>query len=133
MARKIKHFTAGIILAIIGFFFMSIMARFVSKNLLFEALDMNNSLVQAIWWDYSAGLIAGRLNQENGFNINLDIYDEEYSWGDNALMTVTNLNDESGKSVLLIQDSYGDVVAPFMALGVSKLYDLDIRTFSGNS
>lgn len=410
MAKIIKHITAGLILAVIGFFFISIMARFVSKNLLFEALDMNNQLVQTIWWDYSAGLekkdeqinvnwaqeypfsesdeknrtffliekfnkfqrkintaeatiedyatdylinrvklieyanniekIAGwnlqcyadynsvtflddnyltgierakapaemadgleelkeflddlgipllyvhvpakicpyldgelaetidfsnrnadalleelqergisyldiresiharglnhhelyyitdhhwkaetglwatgviseRLNQENGFNIDLDIYDKDnyeytlypewflgsqgkkvtlaktkaddfalvvpdfetsliceiptlgknekgdfrilldeskcqtkdvynmspyqtYTWGDNALMTVTNLKDESGKSVLLIQDSYGDVVAPFMALGVGKLYDLDIRTFSGS-
>ena len=55
-----------------------------------------------------------------------------YSWGDNALMTVTNLNDTSGKSVLLIHDSYGDPVAPFMALGVETLYSMDLRFFTGS-
>lgn len=55
-----------------------------------------------------------------------------YSWGDNALMTVTNRNDKSGKSILLIHDSYGDPVAPFMALGVETLYSMDIRSFSGS-
>lgn len=55
-----------------------------------------------------------------------------YSWGDNALMTVTNLNDKSGKSVLLIHDSYGDPAAPFMALGVETLYSVDMRFFSGS-
>lgn len=55
-----------------------------------------------------------------------------YSWGDNALMTVTNLNDKSGKSILLIHDSYGDPVAPFMALGVETLYSMDMRFFSGS-
>lgn len=56
MEKKLRHCTAGIIFAVIGFFFLSIMARFISKNLLFEAMNMDNGLVRTIWWDYLAGL-----------------------------------------------------------------------------
>jgi hypothetical protein len=53
-------------------------------------------------------------------------------YGDRQLITVHNnlLND--GKSVLLVKDSFVNVVAPFLSMGIEDLNILDLRHFNGS-
>ena len=56
-----------------------------------------------------------------------------YGYGDMAIMDIENLLlPPTNKKVLLIKDSFGDTMAPFLALGIRNLMTLDIRYFTGS-
>lgn len=57
---------------------------------------------------------------------------DAFGYGDRALIKVENLNCDEGKRVLLIKDSFADVLSPYLALGVKELAILDLRMFNGS-
>ena len=57
---------------------------------------------------------------------------ESYMHGNNAVDIITNHDNSNGKRVLLLGDSFGRTVAPFLAISVSHLELFDLRTFSGS-
>ena len=63
--------------------------------------------------------------------MNLDPY-AAYGYGNNPLAQYRNLKDSSDLKILMLKDSYGNVVAPFLAQAVSQLDALDLRLFTGS-
>jgi len=57
---------------------------------------------------------------------------DAFAYGDRALIQVENLKCSEGKRVLLIKDSFADVLSPYLALGVQELVILDLRMFNGS-
>ena len=55
-----------------------------------------------------------------------------YSYGEHAVMRVINLLADNNKRVLLIRDSYSDVVIPFIAMGIRNLEAIDLRGMTGS-
>lgn len=52
-------------------------------------------------------------------------------WGDNPLVRITNHDDASGRKLLLVKDSYGNAIAPFLAANYSEVHVADFRSFPG--
>lgn len=65
-----------------------------------------------------------------------DVYERDpyhaYSYGDRALIRYENFNAPEGKKVLLLHDSFSDVVQSFLALGMGELEAMDVRYFTGS-
>lgn len=57
-----------------------------------------------------------------------------YSYGDRALICYENLNKTvtEEKKVLLLHDSFSDVVQSFLALGLKRFESMDLRYFTGS-
>lgn len=55
-----------------------------------------------------------------------------YCYGDRAVITITNNSAKNDTRLLIVRDSFGDVVAPFAALGVAEITTLDLRYFTGS-
>jgi hypothetical protein len=55
-----------------------------------------------------------------------------YSHGVNALLAAKNNLLHSGKKALLIADSFGVVVSPFLSLAIENVETLDLRLFTGS-
>ena len=55
-----------------------------------------------------------------------------YAYGDRALIDIHNKKKNDGKHLLLIHDSFGDSVTPFLALGMEHLQTVDLRRFTGS-
>ncbi len=55
-----------------------------------------------------------------------------FLYGDNAITSITNHADTSGKRVLMLGHSYDNSVVPFLSLGVSQLDAIDLREFTGS-
>ena len=69
------------------------------------------------------------ITPDNLLNKDDTAYDT-YMRGNHSLVKITNNNIETGKSALLILDSYGCVVAPYLALEFKNLDCIDIRSYS---
>ena len=54
------------------------------------------------------------------------------AYGDQSLEQITNLMPGENRKILLIHDSFGDCVIPFLALGVRNLDAIDLRHFTGS-
>ena len=54
---------------------------------------------------------------------------DAYMQGNHALVKIKNRNIKSGKRAVLVLDSYGCVVAPYLSLQFSELDCIDIRSF----
>lgn len=52
-------------------------------------------------------------------------------WGDNPLVRITNHDNASGRKLLLVKDSYGNAIAPFLAANYSEVHVADFRSFPG--
>lgn len=52
-------------------------------------------------------------------------------WGDNPLVRITNHDDASGRKLLLVKDSYGNAIAPYLAANYSEVHVADFRSFPG--
>ena len=48
------------------------------------------------------------------------------------MITIENLNNSDGPHIVMIRDSYGIAVAPFLALSCSRLDLIDARASNGN-
>ena len=46
-------------------------------------------------------------------------------------MRITNHDDASGRKLLLVKDSYGNAIAPFLAANYSEVHVADFRSFPG--
>jgi LmbE family N-acetylglucosaminyl deacetylase len=55
-----------------------------------------------------------------------------YLYGDVPLLAIKNYLANDGKRILVIKDSFVNVVNPFLSLGVENLEALDIRYFTGS-
>lgn len=55
-----------------------------------------------------------------------------YMYGDHALARFDNYSSANDLRILVIHDSFGDCVLPFVALGVGYVDSLDIRSFTGS-
>ena len=56
-----------------------------------------------------------------------------YCWGDQPCMTVSNHLQAGGKRLLVIKDSFANVVSPFLAVVAGSLDVLDLRYYSGGA
>ena len=55
-----------------------------------------------------------------------------YNHGRNPLCIIENLIAGNNRKFMLIYDSFSDAVIPFLALGISKVYAVDLRSFTGS-
>lgn len=55
-----------------------------------------------------------------------------YMWGDDGLIQIQNLKAENDARILIIKDSFANVVSPFLALGVKETSIIDKRVFNGS-
>ena len=55
-----------------------------------------------------------------------------YSYGDQALERIENKLVDNGNRLLLVHDSFGDCVIPFLSLGCQYLDAIDLRYFDGS-
>lgn len=55
-----------------------------------------------------------------------------YSYGDQALIKIHNRLIDNGKRILLIHDSFSDVVISFLSMGVTNTDAIDLRHFTGS-
>lgn len=55
-----------------------------------------------------------------------------YVYGDQALIEITNIQAGNKKRILLIHDSFSDVVIPFLSLGIGHTCAIDLRQFMGS-
>ena len=55
-----------------------------------------------------------------------------YTYANQPLERITNKDVEEEKRVLVIQDSYGNVVTPFLAMGIRYVDSIDLRYFTGS-
>lgn len=71
-----------------------------------------------------------QFNQRNYYHLNPYA---AYCYGDQPIMFFTNLSQqETGKKILAITDSYGDTMIPFLSTGVREIIKLDVRHFNGS-
>ena len=55
-----------------------------------------------------------------------------YIYGDQPLEKIENKLSKNDKHILVVHDSFGDVVVPFLALGVRRVDSIDLRNFNGS-
>lgn len=67
---------------------------------------------------------------------NIDFYKawpySSYMYGDKPLIEIKNEKVKNGKKILLVKDSYSEVVSPFLALENEYLSIIDLRYFNGS-
>lgn len=68
------------------------------------------------------------ITPDNLLNKDDTAYDT-YMRGNHPLVKIENLNNQNGKKALIILDSYGCVVAPYLSQAFSTLDCIDIRSF----
>lgn len=84
----------------------------------------------AISGDFEATMIHREsITPDNLLNKNDTAYDT-YMHGNHPLVNIKNKNDTSNKKALLIMDSYGCVVAPYLSQAFATLDCIDLRSFS---
>lgn len=55
-----------------------------------------------------------------------------YGYGDHALIDIKNNNINSGDNILILKDSFANVVTPYLSLGTSHIFEVDKRYFNGS-
>ena len=70
-----------------------------------------------------------RVAQRDWFNGNPYTY---YSGGDYGMAAMVNHNNPDGPRVVLLRESFGCALAPFLALSCSELVTIDLRHFTGD-
>lgn len=86
-------------------------------------VDVTGSF-EELFYDYQA--IEDIQNAGGGY-----VY-ETVLYGNRPLITIENLNNSDGPHIVMIRDSYGIAVAPFLALSCSRLDLIDARASNGN-
>lgn len=79
---------------------------------------------EELFYDYES--IESIQNEGGGY-----VY-ETVVYGNRPLITIENLNNQNGPHIVMIRDSYGIAVAPFLALSCSRLDLIDTRDNNGN-
>ncbi len=55
-----------------------------------------------------------------------------YMHSDYSLARIRNELSDNDKNILIIRDSFGKVLTPFLALGVNNIHEMDLRQFNGS-
>lgn len=55
-----------------------------------------------------------------------------YLWGDNPCFRIVNESLSTGRKLVLVKESYGNAVAPFLAASFDEVYVVDFRSFAGS-
>lgn len=55
-----------------------------------------------------------------------------YSWGDKPYIYIRNEDAMNDKTLLMLKNSFGNVVYPFLALQFKNAYEVDVRHFNGS-
>lgn len=55
-----------------------------------------------------------------------------YNHGDRSLIKIENLLNSNGKKILIVHDSFSNMVIPFMAMDIQYIHSIDIRHFKGS-
>ena len=55
-----------------------------------------------------------------------------YTYGERALLSVQNLQKKDQHKLLLIRDSFGNLIIPFLSLGMKEIDAIDMRFFTGS-
>lgn len=55
-----------------------------------------------------------------------------YMYGERALISIQNLQKTDHHKLLLVRDSFGNMMIPFLALGMEKIDAIDMRFFTGS-
>ena len=73
---------------------------------------------------------------DNELLYNIDSYNnsmyDAYSYGNKDLIYTKNNLIKDDEKILLLRDSFSNVVLPYLSLGVENLYSIDQRTFDGS-
>jgi hypothetical protein len=56
-----------------------------------------------------------------------------YMYGDRQVISIHNYLARDGKKILLIKDSFANVVSPFLSAGIADIHILDLRHFNGSA
>ena len=68
--------------------------------------------------------------------INEDYYNapvySTYEYGDKAVKIIKNNLVNDNERVLVLKDSFADVVTPYLSLGLNTVYEVDLRYFNGS-
>lgn len=57
---------------------------------------------------------------------------DAYKYSDQPIMSITNNTIESNDKILIIGDSYTNVVVPYLSLGCKQVDNIDLRHFTGS-
>ena len=57
---------------------------------------------------------------------------ESYGYNDVSLINIKNNKISDGENILLLSDSFGAAITPYLSLGVENLCRIDLRDFSGS-
>ena len=79
--------------------------------------------------DFSILYNSGLLQEKDYYNGNPY---EAYIWGNNAVMNIRNNKSANKTRILIVKDSFGNCVAPFLACGVNEVTVMDVRHFTGS-
>ena len=55
-----------------------------------------------------------------------------FVWGDNPCVRIQNEDSHTGRSLVIVKDSYGNAIAPFLSASFDEVYVVDFRSFPGN-
>ncbi len=55
-----------------------------------------------------------------------------YGYSDRPEICIHNENVKDGKKILILKDSFGDAMVPYLSSGVSDIHELDLRLFTGS-
>lgn len=88
-----------------------------------EQIDMNGSF-EKLFLDYTT--IDKCIEEGGGYAY------ESIMYGNRPYVKIVNLLNDDGPKVLVIRDSFGSIVAPYLALACSELVLIDTRESNGN-
>lgn len=86
-------------------------------------------------FDYSAELSYDGLSFFETSSMNIEPAYADYGvyiQGDNAAIRVTNNELQNGRKLLMVKDSYGNAMAPFLTASFEEVHVIDFRSFEGN-
>lgn len=55
-----------------------------------------------------------------------------FLWGDNPCLRVVNEQSGTGRKLVMVKESYGNAIGPFLAGSFDELYVVDFRSFEGS-
>ena len=85
--------------------------------------------------DYTAYIAADSVNFVEVGGVNSPWESAGYSmfaWGDQPCMKIINHEGQSGRKVLIVKDSYGNAMVPFLVSSFDETHVADLRHFSQN-
>ncbi len=83
------------------------------------------------YYDYSTMKVIKTAKNQMFFYYTKPFYDM-VNYGDSYLAHITTSN-QSGRSIAVFKDSFGNAIAPFLAAGYDEIWVIDIRYYQGDA